>query len=150
MKREDNEPSDDIDLEIYEEEIKQFVQRKMNLHRNMEKIYGLVWGQCSTTLQSYIKEISNLEEQSAALDTIWLLTELKKATSGIDNIVNAWVNMHDNLAILYKTKEGPSESNDHYLKHFKSNFTAVELTHGSQLFYSPGLIRTSLANTATE
>ena len=50
VKREDNEPIDDADVEIYKEEINQFVQRKMNLQRNMEKTYGLVWGQCSTAL----------------------------------------------------------------------------------------------------
>ena len=38
----------DIDLEIYSEEVKQFVQRKMNMRRNLEKSYGLVWGQCSS------------------------------------------------------------------------------------------------------
>ena len=91
-------------MEIYKEEIKQFVQRKMNLRRNMEKTYGLVWGQCSTALQSFIKEISGFEQQSASFDIIWLLTELKKATSGIDNKANAWVNMHDALTILYKMK----------------------------------------------
>ena len=42
VKREDDKPIDDVDVEIYKEEIKQFVQRKMNLQRNMEKTYGLV------------------------------------------------------------------------------------------------------------
>ena len=31
VKREDDEPIDDVDVEIYKEEIKEFVQRKMNL-----------------------------------------------------------------------------------------------------------------------
>ena len=150
IKKEEGEPMDDVDMEIYKEEIKQFVQRKMNLRRNMEKTYGLVWGQCSTALQSFIKGISDFEQRSATFDIIWLLTELKKATSGIDNKANAWVNMHDALAILYKMKQGPSESNDHYLERFKSNITAVELTHGSQVFYSPGLTGTTLANATPE
>ena len=104
LKKEDNGASDDVDLEIYKEEIKEFVQRKMNLHRNMEKTYGLVWGQYSTALQSFVKGISDFEECSAAFDIIWLLTELKMAISGIDNKANAWVNMHDALAILYRMK----------------------------------------------
>ena len=47
---EDEENSDKVDLEIYKEEMKQFVQRKMNLRRNLEKSYGLIWGQCSAGL----------------------------------------------------------------------------------------------------
>ena len=85
VKREDNESMDDVDVEIYKKEIEQFVQRKMNLQRNMGKTYSLVWGQCSTALQSFIKGISSFEQQSAAFDIIWLLTKLKKATSSIDN-----------------------------------------------------------------
>ena len=42
---------DEVDQEIYKEEVKQFVQRKINLRRNIEKCFGLVWGQCSSGLK---------------------------------------------------------------------------------------------------
>ena len=45
LKREDNKHIDNIDIEFCKEDIKQFVRRKMNLRRNVEKNYGLVWGQ---------------------------------------------------------------------------------------------------------
>ena len=49
LKREDNKHIDnidiDIDIEFCKEDIKQFVRREMNLRRNVEKNYGLVWGQ---------------------------------------------------------------------------------------------------------
>ena len=38
----DEDNSDEVDQEIYKEEVKQFVQRKMNLRRNLEKSYGLI------------------------------------------------------------------------------------------------------------
>ena len=49
----DDEEQSVIDTEnkIYMEEIKQFVQHKLTLRRNMQKAYGLVWGQCSNQLQ---------------------------------------------------------------------------------------------------
>ena len=53
----DEEDTDEVDQEIYKEEVKQFVQRKMNLGRNLEKSYSLIWGQCSAGLQAYIKEL---------------------------------------------------------------------------------------------
>ena len=40
--------TNEVDIEIYREEVKQFVQRKINMRRNLEKMYGLVWGQCSS------------------------------------------------------------------------------------------------------
>ena len=70
-----------------------------------------------------------------ASDTIWLLTELKKATSGIDNKANAWMNMHETLATLSNMKQGSSEYNDYYLEQFNSNVTSVNLIHGSQVIF---------------
>ena len=34
--------ADEVDHEIYREEVKQFVQRKINMRRNIEKVYGLI------------------------------------------------------------------------------------------------------------
>ena len=40
---------------ILREEIKQFVARKNNIRRNVQSVYSLLWGQCSTSLQAYVK-----------------------------------------------------------------------------------------------
>ena len=85
----EDESIDEVDPEIYKEEIKQFIQRKLNLQRNTEKAYGLIWGQCSAALQAFIKGLSEYEEHAACFDTIWLLKKLKKATLGIDSKANA-------------------------------------------------------------
>ena len=129
----------EAEREIYKEEIKQFVQRKLTLRRNIQKAYGLLWGQCSNQLQEYIKGLAQFEQESATSNTIWLLQELKKATSGVDSKANAWKNMQDSIATLYRMKQGPHESNEHYLDRFKANITAVELTKDNHIFYSPGL-----------
>ena len=56
---------DKINLQIYKEEVKQFVQRKMNLHRNLGKLYNLVWGHCNTGLQAYIKNLIDYKIKSS-------------------------------------------------------------------------------------
>ncbi len=135
----DDDEIDEVDLEIYKEEVKQFVQRKMNLRRNMEKSYGLVWGQCSNGLQTYIKGLFSYETQAKIFDVLWLIRELKKATSGIDDRSNTYVSMHDAISTLYRMKQGAQETNDHYLARFKTNVNAVELAGGAHLFFSPEL-----------
>ena len=54
------------------------------LRSNIEKLYGLLWGQFSSTLQTTIKGTSKYEDNSDDFDAIWLLTEIKIAISGID------------------------------------------------------------------
>ena len=72
----DDSSLDSVDKEIYREEVKQFVQRKLNLRRNMEKSYGLVWGQCSAALQSYMKGLRDYTKESSVSNITWLLQEL--------------------------------------------------------------------------
>jgi len=138
-KRDEDEDIDEVDLEIYREEVKQFVQRKMNMRRNVEKSYGLVWGQCSNGLQTYIKGLSSYDTQARIFDLLWLLRELKKATSGIDDRSNTYVSMHEAIANLYRMKQAAQETNDHYLARFRTNINAVELAGGAHLFFSPEL-----------
>ena len=58
---EDTDPSiAKAEKEVFKKEIKQFVQRKLNLRRNMQKAFGLLWGQCSNQLQEYIKGLSDM------------------------------------------------------------------------------------------
>ena len=76
---------------------------------------------------------------STIFNVVWLLHELKKATSGIDDKANVYVNMHDAMSTLYKMRQGSQESNDHFLAWFKTNVTAVKLTGGDHVFFSPKL-----------
>ena len=128
---------DEVDMEIYCKEVKQFVQQKTNMRRNLERTYGLVWGQCSSGLQTYIKGLSYFETGSSIFDALWLLREIKKAISGIDDKANAYISMHDAISQLYRMKQGSQEANDNYLARFKTNVAAVELTGGKHIFASP-------------
>ena len=47
-----------LERDIYKEEVKAFVARRNLLKRNMRKLFGLIWGQCSSALQAKVKGIS--------------------------------------------------------------------------------------------
>ena len=52
---------------------------------------------------------------------------------------NVYVNMHDAMSTIYKIRQGNQQSNDHLLSRFKANITAVKLTDGNHVFFSPKL-----------
>ena len=62
--------ADHIEKDIQRERIKQFVSREYVLRSNMEKLYGLLWGQCSSVLQATIKGINEYEDKSDDVDSI--------------------------------------------------------------------------------
>ena len=140
---------DEVHQEIYKEEVKQFVQQKINIRRNVEKSYGLVWGQWSADLKQYIKGISLYESRSKIFGTVWLLKELKKATSGIDNKANPYITMYRSMSNIYKMKHGGQESNDHYIDHFKSNITALDLAGDGHIFVYPTISGKDVSSMST-
>ena len=141
---------DEVDQEIYREEVKQFVQLKINLRRNLEKVYGLIWGQCLAGLQTYIKGLSHYNTGSSSFDALWLLREIKKTKSDIDDKANAYVSMHDAISQLYRIKQEKQESNNNYLARFKTNVAAVELTGGQHIFVSPTISGLSIEEMTLE
>ena len=126
--------SDDVDNDIYREEIKLYVTRTTNLRRNMDKSFGLVWGQCSNQLQAIIKGLTNYDEMYDRLDVLWLVKELKKATSGIDSKSDPRLTFHRAMSELYKLRQGEAEGNDKYLERFQSCVNTVELAQGKDIF----------------
>lgn len=137
---------DEVDLEICCEEVEQFVQQKTNLCCNLEKLYGSVWGQCSASQQTNIKGLTSYEPKFKTFNVVWLLKELERAISEIDDKAKAFISMHDVVANKYQMKQGEHESNDNYLAHFKSNIIAVKLTGGAHILLSPTIAEADLAD----
>ena len=79
----------------------------------------------------------------------WLLSELKKMVSGINDKVNPHLTLHEAIVTLYKMEQYPVKANDHYLERFKANIHTVELAKGGHIFCSPKLLSKTSGNTLT-
>src|SRR5210317_1437948 len=63
---------------IYEEEIKRVVIKKNDNDEKLEKIYSIIWGQCTASMKAKLKRLSDYEETKEDLDTIKLIINIKK------------------------------------------------------------------------
>ena len=59
-----DENADDVDKEIFKESIKQYVSMEKNARRNLQKTYGLMWGQTSSALRSTLRGLDDFEVNS--------------------------------------------------------------------------------------
>ena len=87
-----------------------------------------------------IKDLSQYEDHSSDLDVLWLIKEVKAATSGIDKNSDPRSPLIDALAVIFKMKQGGTEANDNYLERCKANVGVVELSQGRICFCSHGII----------
>ena len=125
-----------IERMIQDQEIKQFVYKKQTLKNNINKIYAIVWGQCTSGVQSVLKGEEDFEEREEDVDCLWLLKSIKKITAGIDNKDNKQYTLHESIMCFFTMRQGETESNDSYLNRFKSNIQNLELVGGSNFLYS--------------
>ena len=81
-------PDDFVEKMLLETKIKAYVAQEEHLKNNINKIYAIVWGQCSSSLQAVIKGHDDFEMRHKRRDVVWLFEQVKVVTAGIDNKSN--------------------------------------------------------------
>ena len=81
----------------------------------MDKIYGLVKGQCSISLKTAIKQDKVFDNINEKHDVLWLLEKLKEVTLGLDTTSNKRINLHEAILIFFTMKQGETESDSSYI-----------------------------------
>ena len=135
-----DEKQDDAEVKIQEQRCKMYILRESQLEDNISKAYSLVWGQCTNALQSVVKGLDNYDEKSDDYNVIWLLTSLKKITSGVDVKANVRITLISAIQTFFSMRQGQFESNDSYLKRFNSNIKTVEMAQGKHIFCATDLM----------
>ena len=62
-----------IDREIKKEEIKDYVKDLKLIKSNLKKVYNLIYGNCTESVQTMIKTDSKYEDKSKTFDYKWIL-----------------------------------------------------------------------------
>jgi hypothetical protein len=97
-----------------------FFYRLLTITQNMEKLWGLAWGNTSASLKSQIETDLDFNQCSKSLDSIWLLQKLKKEVAGIDELANRHVTLIQGIKNMINIRQQPKETCDAYYKRFES------------------------------
>ena len=98
------------------------------------------WHRNKSTKKSDLQHLEDYKNKSRENDVIWLLEELQKLTAGIDVKANKRDNMIEAMICFLTMRQGNSESNDDFLRHFNSNLQTLQFTGGSHILCSPDTI----------
>ena len=69
----DAEQQSDVKVAIQQQQIKNYVDREMEMENNMSKIYGLIKGQCSHSVRAVFKQETYFKKKDTVQDILWLL-----------------------------------------------------------------------------
>ena len=80
---------------IQDQELNQYVYKKQALKNNLNKSFSIIWGQCTSSVQSVLKGEANFEQEEEDVKFLCILKTLKKITAGIDNKDNKKFMIHE-------------------------------------------------------
>ena len=116
---------------------KDFARSIHVLKSNVTKIYSLVWGQCTSALQSEIKSIDDYDVHAATYDTLWLLKTVKRVSSGVVTRGNGYSNMLNVISrFFHEVYQGQNESEDSWYKRFRAECNTLKSANLGYIFYN--------------
>mmetsp|Transcript_36995 Transcript_36995/g.52267 ORF Transcript_36995/g.52267 Transcript_36995/m.52267 type:complete len:1117 (-) Transcript_36995:618-3968(-) len=114
---------------IWDEKIKLHVKREMVLEEGIQKLYSVVWGQCTDAMQARLEGIREHGAIAATLDGIGLLKEIKSVAFQFENQKYQPVSVHMAVRRFYLMSQGNSNNHD-YLEKFNNNVELIEVNGG--------------------
>ena len=106
-------------LLVWQENMKSYLKRKQVLEDNMRDLFSVVWGQCSTSMQSSIKQAETYEDKKAIADCAWLLSEIKNVIFKFSSKKQKFLSLVDARIALDRIRQQEKESNSSFLDQFK-------------------------------
>jgi hypothetical protein len=131
---------DRVDELILQQEVNKYVKRKRTYFENRDKLYTIIWGQCSEALQAKLKGTKAFKVYNPVKCPLSLLKDIKQLSLKFENVTFKAFAIYDAkiaLSSFYQTKQDSLHS--YYMK-FKDLTEALE-HYGAELGNDIGLIR---------
>ena len=140
----DEDKKSSVNTEIKKEEIKEYVKDLKTMKSNLKKIYNLVYGNSTDSVQTMLKAEDDFETKSKVFDYEWILLKVKMIVSGLDTKVNLRVSLHTAILNYMLLKQFQYESNDAYLTRFKSMVQTLKIAGGEHNLVSTKIMGKAL------
>ena len=122
---------DEVDKEIWKEEIKQYVKRKATVDANMRKIYAVVWGQCSEGMKAKVMSFDDFKTHDDTCDCIWLLKTIRSVSYQFDEQKDIFLANIEARAKLENCQQRSTETTAQFFEQFNTLVDAFEHCGGT-------------------
>jgi len=111
---------------IWETKVKAYVKRCDEQEKNLRAIFSVVWGQCSTAMQSKLQSLDGYNEKKTECDCSWILKEIKGITHRFEGTRYVFLSINEARTNFYSYKQKSNETLTQYLEHFRSLVEVLE------------------------
>ena len=112
------------------ERVRQYIDREAQLVSNMNKLYGIIWGQCTPGLKSVLKGNEDFFYKSKKFDLLWIMQEKKNITTGMYVKLNKLASLYHCIRSFINLRQGENERNDTFKLRWDNVYETMELEGG--------------------
>ena len=127
----DGKEPDEVDIEIWKDEVKEVIMRKRALHSTLSAIHAIVWGQCSEAMKARLKALDAYEERTVTDDCKWLLSNIQAITMQFDEKHHGYTSILDATAGFLNCRQHVGQSVTNYVEAIKSYINTIEYHGGT-------------------
>ena len=131
--------SSTVDQDIYKEKIKGYVARMEKYTENKHKLYSVIWGQCSDSMQSKLQNKDDFDRIDEDHDCLRLLKEIKGVMFNFESEQYPIISMHQATYKYVTARQGKFKTLTEYYKRFKTIVEVLE-HYGANIWLHPSLI----------
>ena len=125
-------PTDDeLELEEYREEVKEFVKERKTLNKALRSLFSVIWGQCSVSVTTRLLAIDELVgwKENDRVDE--LLKSIRQVMLQHQHKRCAYVNLFRELRQFYSYRQRESQSLHKYLEVFQIQIENIKRMGGT-------------------
>ena len=111
---------------MWQEAKKSYIRRGQCLDDNMRDIFSVVWGQCSTSMQSKIKQLDEYNDMKSDADCAWLINQVKDTIYKCEDRQQKFFAMMEARSNLETCRQHEKESDCTFFDQFKALVESFE------------------------
>ena len=110
---------------IFSEQVKEYVKQTSRLQENIKRLWALVWGQCSDTIQTRLQALDTYEDMHAASDGLRLLVAIKDLMYNVQEQKYVPLSIHLAKRLFFLLSQGRNTFGEYYGQ-FKNQTDVLE------------------------
>jgi len=128
--------SDEVDIDVYETELEQFVKDKRKLRLSLKSLYSVIWGQCSNSMVIKLTSLDDQKKWKKEGDCGSLLQAIKQIVMKFEHKKHPVVSLLQQLRNFYSYRQRENHDIHRYYETFQLMVENIE-SFGGEIGVQP-------------
>lgn len=123
--------------DMYKKKLERFIANEDKIEAACVSVFTVVEGNCSDAVMEQLRHKKDYIESKMNGDVLWILSQLKEITSGLEVTTNKNALFYDALVAFALMRQGDTENDESFTARFKDSIDTLFAHGGKHIFASP-------------